>query len=286
MSKTSTRAAGTRGLTKRVLVGRAFSSDRLEHTLLPKTLALPVFSSDPLSSVAYATEEILKVLLIASLASAHLVTPIAVAIAALLTVVVMSYRQTVKAYPSGGGAYIVSKDNLGETPGLLAAGALLVDYMLTVVVSVVAGVFAIVSAIPALAPFRVELSVLFVIFVTLANLRGVKEAGTFFAVPTYAFIVAIFGLIVVGMIQCASGCPTSSLPEGIEPIPDLATTVQTISLFVLLRAFSSGATALTGVEAISNGVPAFRRPQAKNAAETLAMAWAPSRSRCSWASPG
>jgi amino acid transporter len=256
---------------KRLLVGRAFSSERLEHTLLPKWLALPVFSSDALSSVAYATEEILKVLLIASAAAVHLVTPIAIAIALLMAIVVASYRQTVRAYPSGGGAYIVSKENLGTGAGLIAAGALLVDYVMTVVVSTVAGVFAIISALPSLAPVRVELSVGFVLLITLANLRGVKEAGTLFAIPTYCFIVSIFALVAFGLLDCLNGCPASRLPPGIDRSPELAAAAGTVSLFVMLRAFSSGATALTGVEAISNGVPAFRRPQARNAAETLAI---------------
>ena len=256
---------------KRLLVGRAFSSQRLEHTLLPKWLALPVFSSDALSSVAYATEEILKVLLVASAAATHLVTPIAIAIALLMAIVVASYRQTVRAYPSGGGAYIVSKDNLGTAAGLVAAGALLVDYMMTVVVSTVAGVFAIISASPGLAPVRVELSVGFVLLITLANLRGVKEAGTLFAIPTYCFIASIVALVGAGLADCLNGCPASRLPPGIHPSPELAAAAGTVSLFIVLRAFSSGATALTGVEAISNGVPALRRPQAKNAAETLAI---------------
>lgn len=256
---------------KRVLVGRAVASSHLEHTLLPKVLALPVFSSDALSSVAYASEEILRVLLVASVASAYLVGPIALAISGLMAIVILSYRQTVKAYPSGGGAYIVSKENLGTMPGLIAASALLVDYMLTVVVSTVAGVIAIISAVPSLASFRVELSVLCVVLITLANLRGVKEAGTIFAVPTYGFIVCILLLVSVGIVKCLGGCPTSSLPPGIEPEAGLATAVGTIGLFTILRAFSSGATALTGVEAISNGVPAFRRPQAKNASQTLAI---------------
>ncbi len=265
-------SSGSKGVLKRLLVGRAVSSARLEHTLLPKWLALPVFSSDALSSVAYASEEILRVLLIASIGTAHLVTPIAIAIAALMTIVVASYRQTVRAYPSGGGAYIVSKDNLGQTPGLIAASALLVDYMMTVVVSIVAGVVAMISAVPGLSPYRVYLSVGFVILVTLANLRGVKEAGTVFAVPTYCFIVSILLMIVIGLVKCSTGgCPTSVLPPGIHPERDLAIMVQGVSLFALLRAFSSGATALTGVEAISNGVPAFRRPQAKNASNTLAI---------------
>ena len=253
---------------KRVLVGRAVASDRLEHTLLPKILALPVFSSDALSSVAYATEEILRVLLVASAGTVALAMPISVAIGALLIIVVSSYRQTVKAYPSGGGAYIVSKDNLGVLPGLVAAAALLTDYVLTVSVSIVAGVFAMTSAIPGLAPFKVELSIGFVLLVTLANLRGVRESGTLFAVPTYAFIVSIGILVVAGMARCVfGGCP--SVVDPVAPAPELATAVGSVGLFVILHAFSSGSTALTGVEAISNGVPAFRRPQSKNASETL-----------------
>ena len=271
MPRTTASAGASSGVAKRLLVGRAVASSRLEHTLLPKVLALPVFSSDALSSVAYASEEILRILLIASIGTAYLVGPIAVAIAALMAIVVLSYRQTVKAYPSGGGAYIVSKDNLGTLPGLIAASALLVDYMMTVVVSVVAGVVAIISAIPSLGPYRVELSVLCVALITLANLRGVKEAGTIFAVPTYGFVVCIMVLVLVGFAKCLGGCPVSSLPPGIPPEAGLATTVAAVSVFTILKAFSSGATALTGVEAISNGVPAFRRPQAKNASETLAI---------------
>jgi amino acid transporter len=269
VSITDRSASGSgKGMLKRVLVGRAVASDRLEHTLLPKILALPVFSSDALSSVAYATEEILRVLLVASAGTIALAMPISIAIAALLIIVVSSYRQTVKAYPSGGGAYIVSKDNLGVLPGLVAAAALLVDYVLTVSVSVVAGVFAMTSAIPSLAPFKVELSLGFVLLVTLANLRGVRESGTLFAVPTYAFIVSIAILVVTGMARCIfSGCPIINDP--VMPAPELADTVRTVGLFVILHAFSSGSTALTGVEAISNGVPAFRRPQSKNASETL-----------------
>jgi amino acid transporter len=217
MSRTVVRPRPPTGVVKRILVGRAVASSGLEHTLLPKVLALPVFSSDALSSVAYASEEILRVLLLASLASAHLVLPIAVAISVLMAIVVLSYRQTVKAYPSGGGAYIVSKDNLGVMPGLIAAAALLVDYLMTVVVSVVAGVVAIISAVPSLSSARVELSVGFVVLITLANLRGVKEAGTFFAIPTYGFILSIVATMMLGFAKCVGGCPVSSLPAGSIP---------------------------------------------------------------------
>jgi amino acid transporter len=254
---------------KRIVLGRAFASNRLEHTLLPKILALPVFASDALSSVAYATGEILIVLFLASSAPQNYVLPIAVAISLLMAVVVVSYRQTVRAYPSGGGAYIVSKDNLGAFAGLVAAGALLFDYMMTVVVSIVAGVFAIGSALPWANEHKVVLAIGFVIFVTLANLRGARESGTLFAIPTYGFVVSIIVLISLGFVQCLGGCP--AVPVDVEPLHDAAKAAGAVGLFTLLKAFSSGATALTGVEAISNGVPAFRRPQSRNAAETLAI---------------
>jgi amino acid transporter len=242
-------------------------SYHLEHTLLPKVLALPVFSSDALSSVAYATEEILRVLLVASAAAASLVMPISFAIAALMIIVVLSYRQTVRAYPSGGGAYIVSKDNLGIFPGLLAAAALLTDYVLTVSVSVVAGVFAITSAVPGLNEHKVAIALGFIVLITLANLRGVRESGTLFAIPTYGFIFSIIALLLTGLIRCIGSCPQAVIPSHTIPLG----VAGSATLFVVLHAFSSGSTALTGVEAISNGVPAFRRPQAKNAAATLGI---------------
>src|SRR5713101_2369706 len=195
MSRTTRAPTPSGGVLKRLLVGRAVASSGLEHTLLPKVLALPVFSSDALSSVAYATEQILVVLVATSVASAHLVLPISIAIAALMTIVVLSYRQTVRAYPNGGGSYIVSKDNLGTFPGLLAAAALLTDYVLTVSVSVVAGVLAITSAVPSLTAHRVALAIGFVAMITLANLRGVRESGTLFAIPTYGFILSISILV-------------------------------------------------------------------------------------------
>src|SRR5436309_9507207 len=257
-------------LIKRILVGRRMPTHRLEHTLLPKVLALPVFSSDALSSVAYATEQILFVLLAASANAAHLVMPISFAIAALMVIVVASYRQTVRAYPNGGGAFIVSKENLGVFPGLVAAAALLTDYVLTVSVSVVAGVFAITSAVSGLNHLKVELSIGFVALITLANLRGVRESGTLFAIPTYGFIASIFALIITGLAKCAlASCPAAVTPLQGQLLP--IGTAASVSLFVILHAFASGSTALTGVEAISNGVPAFRRPQAKNAADTLAI---------------
>jgi amino acid transporter len=250
---------------KRVLVGRALASNELEHQLLPKFLALPVFSSDPLSSNAYATEEMMLVLVTAGAGALVYRIPIALAIATVLVIVVVSYRQTVRAYPNGGGSYIVARENLGTIPGLVAAAALLADYVLTVSVSVVAGVLAITSAAPSLAHHKVALSIGFVVLLTLANLRGVKEAGALFAFPTYGFVAVVYATLAMGFFRCLSDCPmaeTADLP--LEAHAGLG-------LFLILRAFSSGSTALTGVEAISNGVPAFRRPQARNAATTLAM---------------
>jgi len=255
-----------REILKRILVGRPMASHRFEHTLLSKFLALPVFSADAISSVAYSVEASMTVLLVAGLAAFSLVLPIQIGIAALMIVVVTSYRQTVHAYPSGGGSYIVSKDNLGTNAGLVAAAALLTDYVLTVAVSVSSGVLAIVSAFPALLPYRIELSLFFVAFIALANLRGVRESGWLFALPTYGFIASAGLLIVVGLIKSAvHGLPPARVPS---PIPAGAAM---LSLSLVLHAFSSGASALTGVEAISNGIRAFKRPQSRNAATTLGM---------------
>lgn len=250
---------------KRVLLGRPMASGQLEHTLLPKVLALPVFSSDPLSSNAYATQEILLVLGTVGAGALTHVIPISLAVALLLATVVVSYRQTVRAYPNGGGAYIVAHENLGTYAGLLAAAALLIDYVLTVSVSITAGVDAIVSAAPTLEHFKIELAIGFVIFVTLMNLRGTKESGTLFAIPTYGFVLSIYALLVTGLFRCIGGCPLAeSAGTHLEP-------EHTLTLFLVLKAFSAGTTALTGVEAISNGVPAFRYPQSKNASTTLGI---------------
>src|SRR6188508_3352459 len=211
------------------------ANDELEETLLPKTLALPIFASDPLSSVAYATESALVVLVAASATAAHLVFPISL----LLAIVVASYRQTVQAYETSGGAYIVAKDNLGTLPSLVGAAALLTDYVLTVAVSVAAGVVALVSAVPALADHRVGLSLAFIALITIANLRGVRESGLAFAIPTYAFIASMLVLVAVGSARCADGqCGPAVAPEPIT------VGAGTIGLFVLLRAFASGSTAL------------------------------------------
>ena len=262
MTEVSERPAGA--VLKRALIGRPRSSDDLGETLLSKKLALPIFASDPLSSVAYATEAALVVLLAASLTAAHLVLPISIAIAVLLAIVVVSYRQTVRAYETSGGAYVVARDNLGTTPSLVAAAALLVDYVLTVAVSVTAGVVALTSAAPGLESHKVSISLGFVLLLTVANLRGVRESGMLFAIPTYAFVAVMYVMIATGVSKCALGtCPQAEVPDA------LPAGIGAVGVIVLLRAFSSGAAALTGVEAISNGVGAFKQPRGENAAKTL-----------------
>ena len=250
---------------KRALVGRPKTSRELQHTLLPKWMALPVFSSDALSSVAYATQEMMIVLALAGTVAFNHVLPLAFGVAALLVVVVVSYRQTVRVYSQGGGAYIVARENLGDVPALIAAGALLIDYVLTVAVSIAAGVEAITSAVPGLLDEKVILAVAFVTLITVANLRGMKEAGLLFAAPTYLFIASMMWLIGRGLVACMGGCPMA------PPTPGAEVHAGAITTFLLLRAFASGATALTGVEAISDGVPAFRYPQSRNAATTLGI---------------
>ena len=255
--------AKTGSALKRLAVGRPMSSGELGHTLLPKSIALPVFSSDPLSSNAYATQEALIVLSLAGAAGLSFILPISIAVAALLFIVVTSYRETVKAYPSGGGAYRVSHENLGMYPGLLAAAALLIDYVLTVAVSITAGVEAIVSASEGIEPHKITIAFALILFVTLMNLRGVKESGTLFAIPTYGFVVAIFVMILTGVTKCAADCPVAE-SANLDLHPETA-----ITFVLMLRAFAAGTTALTGVEAIADGVPAFRYPQSRNAATTL-----------------
>ncbi len=255
---------------KRLLVGRPIRSERLGEQLLPKKLALPVFCSDPLSSNAYATEEILLVLSLGGLALLHLTPWIAAAVVLLLIVVVASYRQTCHAYPDGGGAYAVSRANLGPNAALVAASALLVDYVLTVAVSVAAGVANIVSAFPGLAPHAVPIAVGFVALLAVMNLRGVRESGMVFAVPTYGFIVVVFVMLGVGAYRAVIGdtpaAESASFSiEAQHPIHGL------LLVALILRAFSSGCTALTGVEAVSNGVPHFKPPKSRNAANTLAI---------------
>src|SRR5439155_1938632 len=247
---------------KRLLVGAPKPSAQARHERLSKLVALPVFSSDALSSVAYATEEILLILVTAGTEAAHLTIPIALAITLLLAVVAISYQQTIYAYPSGGGSYIVSRANLGADLGLVAAAALMIDYVLTVSVSVAAGVAAVTSALPSLLAHRETLAVVCIGLIALANLRGVRESGRIFAVPTYLFIATFLVLVGAGFLRLARG----DVPP-LASVPAPATTA--LTWFLVLRAFASGCTALTGVEAISNGVPAFREPEAENAAATM-----------------
>ena len=262
-------AAGV-GVVKRVLLGRPIGSDRLGETLLSKRLALPIFASDPLSSVAYATQEILLVLSLAGLSYLHLASWVGLAVVVLLSVVVISYRQVVRAYPSGGGSYEVASTNLGATAGLVVAAALMVDYVMTVAVSVAAGVDNIISAVPELNTHRVLLAAGFVVVLTAVNLRGMRESGLTFALPTYLFILGVLALIAVGLIRATLGHPPVAESAGYRVRPEQVGLSSLALIFLLLRAFSSGCTALTGVEAISNGVPAFRPPKARNAARTLA----------------
>lgn len=268
---------------KRFLIGRPLATEEADHQRLPKTIGLAVFSSDAISSTAYATQEILLVLVpvggMAVLAQSDytfgFLTPIAILVAVLLAIVSNSYRQTIHAYPDGGGAYVVSRENLGEAPALVAGGSLLVDYVLTVSVSVAAGTQAIYSAVPSLAPYKVHLCLGFVALLTIANLRGVKESGRLFAVPTYVYIGILGLLIGIGMFKLTQGT-LAELPPDTEALAELSKETGTlplglggITLFLFARAFSSGAVALSGVEAISNGIPAFRKPTSRNAAVTL-----------------
>ncbi|MCK9930593.1 APC family permease [Frankia sp. Mgl5] len=255
-------------LTKRLLVGRPMRSDRLQETELPKWLALPVFCSDPLSSVAYATEAILVALSVGGLAFYHTAPYIAAAVAVLLVVVVLSYRQTVYAYPNGGGAYVVASENLGRTAGLAAASALLVDYVLTVSVSVAAGVSNITSAAPRLAPDALPISLGFVALLMLMNLRGVRESGQVFAIPTYGFVFGVYVMFAWAAYKGLAGHPLRA-ESADYTIRSTGHTAGILAVLLILRAFANGCTALTGVEAISNGVPAFRRPKSRNAAQTL-----------------
>ena len=250
---------------KRTLVGAPLASSEIDDQKISKVKALAVFSSDALSSSAYATDEILLVLIAAGTGAITHSIEIALAIGVLLAIVTFSYRQTIRAYPSGGGAYIVAKDNLGTFAGVSAAAALSVDYILTVSVSIAAGVFAITSAFPEFGSLRVEICVALVGLVTLANLRGIRDSSTIFAIPTYAFIVSFFLLIVAGFVRVI-------VDPGLRaPVPSSAVIVGSATLgpYLVLRAFASGCAALTGVEAISNGIPAFKKPESRNASTTL-----------------
>jgi len=252
--------------TKRVLIGAPLTTASAAHERLTKVKALAVLSSDALSSVAYATEEILRVLLLAGLGALTLSLPIGAAIVALLLIVGFSYRQTIKAYPHGGGSYIVAKDNLGEGPALVAGGALLVDYILTVAVSISAAVGAMVSAVPELHDHLVGVGLAFIVLITVVNLRGIRESGSIFAVPTYLFLIGIAIMIAIGLVRnAATGF------EVYEPDREAMIGTGSVGIFLILRAFASGCAALTGVEAISDGVPAFKPPEWRNARTTLTV---------------
>jgi amino acid transporter len=253
---------------RNLIVGSPLRTAEQVHQRLTKTKALAIFSSDALSSVAYATEEILLVLVVAGTAAFHLAMPIALTITGLLVIVAISYYQTIHGYPSGGGAYIVAHENLGVWPGLVAAAALLIDYVLTVAVSITAGILAIISAAPELLPWRVHLCLLAILLIVWGNLRGVRESGTMFAIPTYAFLVLFLGLILAGLIRLITGSLSA------VSAPTLSAGVggfETLTTLLVLRAFASGCAAMTGVEAISNGVPAFQKPEADNAGKTLVV---------------
>jgi amino acid transporter len=255
------------GKIKRTVIGAPLSTAQAAHERLTKPKALAVLSSDALSSVAYATEEILHVLLLAGLGALALSLPIGAAIVALLLIVGISYRQTIKAYPAGGGSYIVAKDNLGELPALTAGAALLFGYVVTVAVSIAAGVAALTSAVPQLRDHRVALGLGFILLVTVLNLRGIRESGSIFAVPTYLFLVGIIGMIALGLIRAASQGFVPQAPA--MTAGEIGTATQTVGILLILTAFSRGCAALTGVEAISDGVPAFQPPEWKNARATL-----------------
>ena len=257
-------AEGSAFSLKRLLVGKPIPSHLAHHERLSRVTGLAVLSSDALSSVAYATDFILATLLVAGVGAFRYAVPISLVIASLLAVVAFSYRQTIFAYPRGGGAYIVAKENISQTAGLVAAASLLVDYTLTVAVSVSAGVLAITSAFPNLDVYRVELCLGFLAILTVGNLRGIRESGRIFAVPTYFFVAAISALIVAGLFRYLTG---AFVPID-EPLPPEAGH-QPLTMLLLLTAFANGCTAMTGVEAVSDGVPAFRPPESKNAAATL-----------------
>src|ERR687898_2626424 len=265
---------GVGDVSKRILLGRKLRSAQLGETLLPKRVALPVFASDALSSVAYAPDEVFIMLAIAG-ASAYVWSwKIGIAVGIVMAAVIAPYRQNVHAYPSGGGDYEVATVNLGRQAGATVASALLVDYVLTVAVSISSGVQNAAGAVGALSGHEATFATILVILLAAMNLRGIRESGTFFAIPTYAFMVAILGMCAYGMVQLLTG----NLPDvesarlDIAPAPGFDDSMTTLALmFLLARAFSSGCAALTGVEAISNGVPAFRKPKSRNAASTLAL---------------
>src|SRR5574337_125786 len=247
------------------LVGRPLQSADAPHQTIGKTIGLAVFASDALSSTAYATDEILFVLAAVGIAAFVYALPISLAIAVLLTILTLSYEQTIHAYPGGGGAYIVARDNLGELPAQTAGAALLTDYILTVSVSVASGVAQITSAYPFLFPYRVSLSVVLVLFIMVINLRGVKESGVTFSIPTSFFVVMMFLTVGTGFYRYVAG----RLGTVVNPPALRAPEMASVSLFLILHAFSNGTTAVTGTEAISNGITAFKEPKSHNAGITL-----------------
>jgi amino acid transporter len=257
---------------KRILVGKPLATSEESHQRLIKVIALAIFASDAISSTAYATEEILHVLVpVIGMAALGYLIPISIVVMALLAIVITSYRQTIFAYPSGGGSYVVSRDNLGVIPSLVAGSSLLVDYVLTVAVSVSAGVAAITSAFPELLDKRVPLCLGFIALLTIMNLRGVKESGRVFAVPTYVYVVALGAMLAIGLVRSATG-HLAALPVNEKHLAEIThqgALLGSLTVLLMMRAFSSGAVALSGIEAISNGVPAFRPPESKNAATTL-----------------
>jgi len=253
---------------RRVLIGRRLATEEEHQERVSNKVGLAIFASDNISSSAYATEETMRVLALAGVAALALTMPLTVAIVVVLAIVVLSYLQVIRAYPSGGGSYVVASQNLGVLPGLVAGSALLVDYFLTVAVSVAAGVAAVTSAFPDLHADRVALSVLLIAFLTVGNLRGIREAGLLFAAPTYLYVLSVFGLIGVGLWRVALGDIPAPTPP-IESFADEGT--QALTLILLLRAFSSGSVALTGTEAVANGVPAFKEPSARNASIVLVV---------------
>ena len=255
---------------KRVLIGEPFPTHQESHERLDKTRALAVFASDPISSNAYATEAIMSVLILMGVGALRFTMPLAMGVMGLVLLVVFSYIQTILHYPDGGGAYTVTKDNLGEMPSLFAGSALLIDYILTVSVSVSAGIRAITSAVPWLIPYSVPLALLAIILLTWVNLRGVRESGTIFAIPTYLFVIGVLITVVLGLVRVSGlfGLPYPVIPaHAVEAAANPASTF--LFIWLLLRAFAAGCTALTGIEAISNGVQAFKKPEARNAALTM-----------------
>jgi amino acid transporter len=256
---------------KRALLGKPLATAQVAHERIRKRIALAVFSSDPISSTAYATEEMLLVLVAAGAGAMSLALPLAAGIALLLLVLVISYRQVIAAYPQGGGAYMVTRDNLGSRMASVAAAALLIDYVLTVAVSVSAGTAALASAFEVVGTYRVEVSAAFILLLTWGNLRGIRESGKLFAIPTYLYIVSLGGVIAYGLILSLTGNlpPIEYSPQDAAELASATGVTAVASLFLLLHAYAAGTTALTGVEAIADGVPAFRRPEARNAQRTL-----------------